>query len=459
MRLFLRGRPHCKRPQPYSRCVTALLLLIVFFPYNLAAADDRPTTLVHPPWHHCYGLHRVTQMHLNAYSGYRKKFRSPQGIAAVKLAANDAPGRRDDDELTVYGINAGTGEIIYNTSLLSIDFYDAGAEAGKPFLRATGIAADRQGLVVVGDTGNDRVVFLRNESNSLRFQKEITLAERERRLRAPRGVAIEDDSVYVADSGNNRIVVLNRTGAFVHAINPIPPLEEPFGIAVISGQEWNHYNSSFMVVTDSLCRRVLRLALDGTVEAATHFSEISDRGGGFFFPAIDYYSNVYLSDTLGGCIYKFDKSLTFLTRTNCDPGWDIQLEEPRGLALYRRFGQLFVAERSGASYFWIGTDIRHLRCQAEPMQTALLFRVRFLLTEHSILTITLETEGGEKIKSFVQKRFTEPGTQLFSRAVPLVELPENFADCTYIVTVTAQPTYSSKKYLTVEKRVPARIQG
>lgn len=426
-----------------------------------APAEKPPeaTTLVNPPWSHCYGLHRVNQTHLNFYSGYRKKFRSPQGIAAVKLRANDAPGRQDDDELTVYGVNSGSNEIIYNTSLLSVDFFQMKDGSQGSFRNPTGIAADEDGLVVVADTGNDRVVFLRNENNSVRFDRSITLDGHLPPLRSPRGIAAESDSIYIADTGNDRIVVLDREGEYVHEIRSRQALYAPFGVAVISNETWNHYNSGFIVVTDSLNRRITRLALDGSVEVTRRFGEISDQAGGFFYPAIDYYSNIYATDTLGGCIYKFDKSLEFLTRTNCDPDWEIRLDQPRGLTIYRRFGQLFVAERQGASYFWLGTDIRHLRCTAERSGNSLIISTRFLLTEHSFVTIDLENETGETIKSFVVNSFTEPGPQTGVYSIDQPDRPVDFANCMYVLVVTAKPTYSSKKFLSVEKRAPVRIQG
>lgn len=433
------------------------MMWLFLFPPR-ATAQSKATTLVNPPWSHCYGLHRVTQTHLNLYSGYRKKFRSPQGVAAVKLLSNDAPGRKDDDELTVYGVNSGNNEIIYNTSLTSIDFFGRNADDRISFSNPTGIAADRHGLVVVADTDNHRIVFLQNSENSLQFHSSITLDEQQRRLRNPRGVAIEGDSIYIADAGNDRIVVLDLKGEYVHEINSPQPLYAPFGIAVISDETWNHYNSRAIVLTDSLNQRIIRLSLDGRVQAVKRFKEISDRSGGFFYTAIDYYSNIYATDTLSGCIYKFDKSLEFLTRMNCDPDWDLQLDQPRGLTIYRRFGQLFVAERQGASYLWIGSDVRHLRSRAEQKPDGLIVHTRFLLTEHSMVTIELETQSGQTIKVFVENRFMEPGQRTGEYSLTIDDLPGDFANCTYVLAVTAKPTYSSKKYLTAETRTLVRIQ-
>ncbi|MBI4720269.1 MAG: NHL repeat-containing protein [Chitinivibrionia bacterium] len=437
-------------------CGVLMLVMLARPPRSPADERDTPTTLVPPPWSHCYGLNRVHQTHLDFYSGYRKKFASPRGIAAVKLACNDSPAARDDDELTVYGVNAGTSELIYNTSLLSVAFFGSRGSGDGQFRDATGIAAAREGLVVVADTGNDRIVFLENIENNLRYRSAATLNGTACPLRAPRGVAVERDSIYVADSGNNRIVVMSASGSFMHDIKGSMPLEEPFGIAVISASDWNHYGSRFIIVTDSLNQRMLRLSLDGRVEESARLSEITDKRGGFFFPAVDYYSNVYASDTVAGCLYKFDKSLQFLTGPNCTPDWDIRLDEPRGLAIYRRFGQMFVAERSGATYFWIGTDVLNLDCRGEASGRSISLHTRFLLTEHSKVSISLETDEGDVVEVFVENQFMEPGRISRVFFVDRERLSRGGAKCKYILAVTAKPTYASRKYVTVMKKAPVR---
>ena len=104
--------------------VAAAGLLFAMAP-AVAAPQSPTTTLVYPPWSHCYGMHRVNQTHLTLRAGFRYKFDDPQGVAALKLAAEDDPAStpRDDDELTVFGVNSGQGLLIYNTSITAIAFY------------------------------------------------------------------------------------------------------------------------------------------------------------------------------------------------------------------------------------------------------------------------------------------------------------------------------------------------
>jgi len=430
-----------------------------------AIAGERPSeskrqrTLVSPPWKHTLGLDRVGQTHLDIYSGYRKHFSRPMGMAAVKHAFNDAEGPDDDEELTVYGANCGAGEVIYNTSRFSLGFF--GGWGTDHLVRPIGIAADREGWVAVSDGRADRIIYLRNESNELKYTGTVTLEETGTPLRDPCGVAIENGRLYAADAGNNRLVVLDRDGGLLESIASAEgsrPLERPFGVAVIEDPAWNHYQSRFIVVTDSLQQRLCKMTMDGELLQIKRFSEVSAASGGFFFVAIDYYSNVYATDTLGNCVYKFDRYLNYLTRFGCGRDADTVLDSPRGIAIYRRFGQVFLAERAGADYFWVGTDIIGLSCEAEAKSDASVLHVQFLLTEQSITTIRLEDEEGRTAHVFDEKAFIAPGRVARTYHLPTGLLPCGLAECKYYVTVSVKPTYSSRKFLEVRKTTKIKIQ-
>ncbi len=418
-----------------------------------AASRQAPTTLVDPPWSHTLGFNRARQVHLSIYSGYRKRFSSPQGITAVKHTFNDEKGPGDDDELTVYGINSGTCEIIYNTSRVSLGFYGKRGCGKGELLRPVGIAAHREGWVAVADCGNNRVVYLMNEDNSLRDLGSITLEETGIPFRSPHGLAMEGDRLYIADTGNSRIVVTDSKGSFLEAIDGFIA---PFDIAVVSDPEWNYYSSRFMVVTDSLNQRLRKLTLDGKTLETKRFHEVSGQAGGFFFVAVDYYSNVYATDTLGGCLYKFDRHLNYITRIGSGSGEPTDLEGPRGIAIYRRFGQVFVAEREGASYYWIGTDVLNLSCEAQAREGIVLLNVRFVLTEQSTVTVRFEDRYGRTVRLLAENIFIDPGRVTKTYQLEESSLPCPVAKCEYMVTVVAKPTYSSKRHLTVEKKSPVR---
>jgi hypothetical protein len=421
------------------------------------ADTDRDGTLVPPPWKHTLGLNRVGQTHLDIYSGYRKRFSAPQGVVAVKLHFNDEEGRGDDDELTVYGVNSGTGEILYNKSMVSLGFFGRETNDQRVFVEAVGITADAMGHVFVADRGTNRIILLHNnEQNQLGFVAAVDLVDSGRALRAPTDVALDGTRVFITDTGNNRIVETDLQGRYVAQITGDGGLSQPYGIDVITTDQWNFFGSRFIAVTDSSHQRLSMLSLDGTSIRSISYSEVSGSQGGFYFAAIDYYSNIYVTDQAGGCVYKFDRFLNYLTRIGCGRGSKDDLDEPRGITIYRRFGQVFVAERAGASYLWVGTDVQNLRCTASREGDMVGLNIRFVLTERSTVTVRLESADGELVKTIADNALMHPGSLTRTYRVPANEIPCPIANCKYRLTIQARPTYSSRNYHSVERSTPVR---
>ena len=113
----------------------------------------------------------------------------------------------------------------------------------------------------------------------------------------PSGVAMESGRIYVTDSGNDRVVVMDGTGGVLEELSDSTgALDDPFGIAAIHEPEWNHYGSRFVVVSGGGKKTLTKVSLSGTAAHTVSYGEISDRDGGFYFVAIDYFSNVYVTD-------------------------------------------------------------------------------------------------------------------------------------------------------------------
>jgi NHL repeat len=431
-----------------------------------AAAQPPTTTLVYPPWSHCYGLHRVNQTHLNLRAGFRHRFEDPQGMAAVKLDCEDDPTTpRDDDELTVFGVNSGGGTIIYNTSLTSIAFYGRPGEGAGEFRQPHGIAADRHGHVVVADTGNDRLQLLQYADDALAHSGFIAGSFEGRVLRGPTGVAIEGDEIYACDPDGDRILVFDLQGHFRRALRPEqagrPVLHQPFAVAVIRrDSENNFFGEDFVAVTDSAHGRLWRLdPQSGQPQAVRRARELAISGGAFDYVAIDYYGNVYCSDR-GGHLHKFDRDLRPLLTIGRPGHGDYEFDEPRGIGLYRRFGQMFVAEREGAQYLWIGTDVfTPSVTQLEPQEDgAYRATVRFFLTEYARVTLDLVDAAGTVQVPVQPSTWTPPGA--VERRVRFVVPP---GTARLRMRVEAVPTYSARKILRVDKQTPplnlARVAG
>jgi hypothetical protein len=438
-----------------------ILLLILGAALVLASlsigAGREGTTLVTPPWTHCLGLHKVTQFHLDVYSGYREKFVEPEGLFCVKLASKDRPDtRRDDDELTVYGANSGAGDIIYNKSLVSIGIVGAPGDGPLQFRSPRALTGDAEGNLYVADTGNDRIAHLRYVDDDLVWIDEIRSRE-PRSLRGPSGVCLSGGRLYVADTGNDRIAVFDPDGSLLETFGAElggASLFRPLAVAAVTeGDDFLYYRDRFIVVTDSLGSRIWMLSPEGK---ALHLVRRSDVGGEGTFDhvAIDYYGNVYVTDRRAGLIHKFSRRLSYIVAIGSGESiGGSRFDEPRGIAINRRFGQLFVSERAGAQYFWIGADVFRFSADnlvIDPVARRCGVDVSFLLTECAMISLVLRDEEGNDRFTIIPSYLLPAGR--FSKRLE-VDCPSaaSLANCKLKLFMSAVPTYSSRDFLTVER--------
>ncbi len=167
-------------------------------------------------------------------------------------------------------------------------------------------------------------------------------------LNGPRGLAIApDNSIYVADTGNSRIVHLDANGRVLKSWGnrtpdgQVPPAPgtfvEPWGIAV--DQQGNVY------IVDTWNHRVQKFDRDGNYllewGSAGQVSDGPDRFWGPRGIAVNADGNVYLTDTGNKRIVVFDSNGKFLRAFGMeDQG---QLNEPVGIALGLD-GRVYVAD-------------------------------------------------------------------------------------------------------------------
>lgn len=437
--------------------VPLLALSLILLP--LIVMGETGTSLVVPPWNHCLGLHKVRQIHLDIFSGYRRTFDDPQGLFCTKLLCkDDRSSPKDDDELSVFGLNSGAHELIYNKSLTSIGIIDGLGEGLGRFHRPRALTGDREGNIFVADTGNDRIVHLIYRDDEL-----VPVGSFRRigadSLHAPAGICLSGGLLYVTDTGHDRIVVFATDGTVVDIIKPrlgAARLVQPTGIAVVSeGDPWLYYRDYFCTVIDSAGRRLWKLDRFGNAVAVVSHDDLG-RDGVFDHIAIDYYGSIYVTDPAADVIHKFDRHLAYIVAVGGGEGSGSQFDEPRGIALYRRFGQIFISERSGAQYYWIGTDI--LRFQASNLAVdaergTIAVEVSFLLTEHASVSISLEDEAGKRRAGFLNEHLLPCGR--FRRRLE-IQHPDaaDLAKCTFRLVAVAAPTYSSGAFLSVRRETP-----
>ncbi len=285
-------------------CTALALLLLTVAAGSGSARDDSQTTLVYPPFGHCLGMHRVTAFHAFLYLGASTSFDEPAGLAAVKLDALDDPSTTsDDDELTVYGLNSGACEIIFNTSLVNVETYGDCGDGRGQFRNPLGIAADSRGNVFVADTGNHRIVRLLHKDAKMKFVRSFgSEGHGELQFSTPSQVALgSSGTLYVTDTGNDRVVVMTSIGQWLQEITGDDKgeltFDRPVGLAVVEASDpWISRRQDFIVVSDRGGDRLVKISREGKVLGTAAAADLPLPSVRFDALAIDYYGNVYVTD-------------------------------------------------------------------------------------------------------------------------------------------------------------------
>jgi hypothetical protein len=435
---------------------------------------DQPahTTLVYPPFAHTLGIHRARPQHLKLFLGDRTRFDDPQGLAAVKFASDDDPEARGDDfQLTLFGVNSGRGEILYNSSMQTLAIYGRPGGGKDELTRPHGIAATVDGRVYVADTGNRRVVRLRWDPDA-RALSWVGSWD------TPAPFDVEADTrgdLWVSDREANAVLRFpdEAAGAGTQLLPaplttgdrwPLPnDVEAPLGLAVMDSLDpWLQPNATRLYLVDGDGRRLRAYDTNGKVVAAVDAAQMPGGSAArFFYVEIDYFGNVYVSDPAGGRIWKLDPMLRLLDSFSGPGPAENALEEPRGIAIWKRFGQVFVAEREGAQYFFVGTDFRPI---SEPLEVRRAPRERsgsldwsmdLFLTEAATVTVAFLDAAGETLATadagveragprsvaWDEGDWTEPGAP-------------GWEERARSVVVEARPTYSSRRRFARVKELP-----
>jgi DNA-binding beta-propeller fold protein YncE len=433
---------------PAATGVAALLL------GALAAmgAGNRETTLITPPFSHDLGFHRASKFYLDMYLGRSFKFAEPEGLACVKLRIeDDTTTSMDDHVLTLFGVNSGTGQILYNLGMRKLSVFGKQGAGDGEFNHPHGVAAHRQGAVYVADTDNDRIVRLQYLPSGLQFVKAIPSFSH------PYGVAIDSRGVvYVTDSDHDQVAVLD-TGGNVRA--RWDGLAHPTGIAVLDGEaNYNFNRDDFVAVIENRGQRLSKFSTQGERLASIDARDIGLLSAEFAYCAIDLYGSIYVTDRLNDQVHKFDQDLNYLAsfgRTGSSEG---QFHAPRGIGIGRQFGQVFIAEEEGGQYYWIGLDAFFIGCypdvmtKDQPGTTIALY-----VTEMSELTINIMDKTNKLVRGLYQSQTRQkPGELLMvwdGKDNAGVPVPSG----EYIVQAILKPTYggqrrSFKKELTAKVR-------
>jgi hypothetical protein len=229
-----------------------------------------------------------------------------------------------------------------------------------------------------------------------------------------------------------------------------PGLQGPTGIAVIDSKEaWTFYKqgpyADRLAVIDRQGKRLQTLTLEGAPLAQVTEDRVTDGPVKLWGCAFDYYGNLVATDFEKSALRKFDKDLRPLVSFGTPGEDDFQFLQPRGIAIHHQFGQVIVAEKSSVQYFWNGADATGVQAQQKGDKVHL----SFFLTERSLVSARIKTEGGSLLKTLAENQDLEQGPQELAWA-PDASVSKG----EYVLKLRVMATYSSRDKIAKEFRIP-----
>lgn len=230
---------------------------------------------------------------------------------------------------------------------------------GRPILKALkkplGVHVDKQGRVLVVDTGWRKVLIFDFENNQLKILGQAGKGL----LLNPLGVTTDNKGrIYVTDADGHRVMVYNSEGTFLKAFGGKDKLLRPSGIAVNSNlglvyvvDTWAHQIKVFGRKSGNLLftigkkgerpHKALEGAMDQTWNRGSDDAE-------FRFPtqiAIDSDGYLYIVDTLNFRVQILEPNGTIITKFGQVGNLPGSFFRPKGIALDSD-GHIYVADAS-----------------------------------------------------------------------------------------------------------------
>jgi len=436
-----------------------ILLAIPFFRKDKADLyEDDHTTWVYPPWKHTWGVVRATQVHLTFFTLGKATFINPQGLAVVRLVKTDDPNKTsDDDEVTVYGVNNGENSLIYNKSMTSIGLYGYDEKGAARLNSPWDVTATVDGLVFVTDSGNHRIVKLRNRNGILTYEGDFG-ARGIVQLKLPRGIEVtKGGKVLAADAELGQVFLFDTSGVF---LNVISGFDRPTGLAAVDKSDpWSRPSEEYFVVVDQGGRRLSKVDFTGKIIRQTDL--VKDVGLNNPYVGhldIDIYHDIIATDSANAVILKFDPSLKLLSQWGQRGKGRTRFGGPTGICIWRRFGQTFIAEQNGAHYLWVGTDlISEPKLTMESEGKSLTLEIGF--TERTRLEMKILDGKGDMIRQHQITRAAgmqqitwylsqeKERWRTLSRMADKSKIPQPLPPGCYHLLLSLKPTYSSSRVL------------
>ncbi|MCX7756795.1 MAG: FlgD immunoglobulin-like domain containing protein [candidate division WOR-3 bacterium] len=399
------------------------------------------STIVVPPFSHTLGFYRASKFYIDLYLGDEFNLDNPQGISGAKMIEEDNPNTSSDDHiLTLFAVNSGTGQILYNIGLTNLKVYGRKGSSEGEFYMPRGITANSRGDVYVADYGNNRIVRLKYQRRELSYVSAVYDS-----FNGPSDVALDySNNLYVVDSKNSRIVVYDSLGNRLYEWRK--EFDLPTAIAIIDKDDpYNYWKEDFIVVIDQNYKRILKLSRSGQLLAMTDARAIGLLEAQFMYCAIDRYANIYVTDMTNHEIHKFDRNLAYIISVGREGSGKVEFSEPRGIFIWKRFGQVFVTDNSGGAYYWLSTDGFIIGCFPNKLDSIRTqTTIALYLTDLSEVKINITNEKDSLVRNLIIDHYLPPGEALIAwdgrdnsgQFVPVGE---------YTINITLLPTYPAQK--------------
>jgi hypothetical protein len=289
-----------------------------------------------------------------------------------------------------------------------IDTYGSqGSDTPIPhFAYPRGIDADNSGNVYVADTGNDRIVKLSYDYNAKELSF-ISTIERElgspseSDLNAPWDVDIDVGAIWVVDSGNDRIVKYSSDGTLLGQYggqgSGTGEFSSPQGI---TRGKTSGANNDYLYVADSGNNRIV--LLEGDINSLSWIRSYSVPG--IKSIDVDYYGTVWAVGS-SNKIWKFTPTLDFLYSWGESGIGPNKFNNPIDINIGYFDGQshMLISEAwtasSGGQHYVPAVDI--INIAVVPDEESATAEINFTLTEYSFhFHVRVINTGGATIKTF-----------------------------------------------------------
>ncbi len=435
-----------------------LLLALFCLPLGLGAEPGlvtRPSTLVYPDfWHTPLGLHRGTPKLLKLMLGDKVRFNDPAGVACTRMKEHG----EQSPQITAFGVNSGSGQIVYNPDMKSLDVFGAEGSGDGYFLQPVGVACLPDGRVAVADSGNHRIALLRFSRGKLVWEGSLGVRGKgPGEFEEPRWVAYDSRGrLYVSDTGNNRVQVFSPDGVFLFMFGQDQSrnnsLFQPQSIAVVDAQDpYSVTPTAAIFVVDQYHGRIQKFDMNGRFLAQATPSDVGRNLAYFDGIALDYFNNLWIADRGNHQIHKFDQYLQYIDSWGSEGKEDGHLDSPRGLAIYRHYGQMLVLEKESSQYFWIGADVKDVKFSRLERPEGVQLRIDYRLTERATVDCWVESLQREVLTPLLERKKMSQGLQtiLWDGDLPSgYRIPAGV----YYLVFQAEASYSSATYFKREMR-------